>query len=208
MLTLVKHNPDDAMRMDAPVIERRARARHQTTYRPCCVVGSGKISMGLMRNHSIDGAQIEVDTNVSVGDEISYFWEAETSISARVVWREGKTIGVENLLKASINKETFPPRSVRVPCSAEARCWIRGEIHTAMVENISLGGMRLRGLPPIGVGTHMTIEFCGIELCFAAARWSEGRSVGVRFAERLTRETLAQLLLNEDFGLESIEFAD
>ena len=186
--------------------ERRQGIRHPAIYRPCCVIAPERVSMGLIRNFSAGGAKIEADLELAVGDRIRYFWEAETSICARIVWRDGREYGLEHLDQVPNDDDTFPVRSVRVPCEAEAVCWIGGEVHTSLVENISIGGVRLRGLPPFPPGTMMTIRICDLELASAAIRWTEDAHAGVRFQQRLTRHDLARLLLDERFGLSTIEF--
>ncbi len=188
-------------------VERRRDVRHKATYRPCCVIAAGKVTMGLIRNYSVGGAHIEVDADLSVGDNIRYFWEANTCITAKVVWSDGKAHGVEHVEDIRKPTESFPARSVRVPCQADATCWINGEVQTALVENISLGGMRVRGLPPVTPGTLLSVVFCGIELQSVSVRWVKDGRMGLHFQERLTREMLAQLLLDDQFGLKTIEFA-
>lgn len=188
--------------------DRRHDERHHATYRPCCVIAAKKVSMGLIRNYSVGGARIETDADLKVGDRINYFWEANTCIKARVVWREGRAVGVEHTDAIRKERKVYPMRSVRVPCEAEALCWVNGEIHTALVENISIGGMRLRGLPEIEPGTLMTVTFCDLEFPAVSVRWSKDQRTGVRFANRMTREMLAGLLMDERFGLSSIQFEE
>ncbi len=163
--------------------------------------------MGLIRNFSIGGASIEVDADLRIGDTVSYFWEANSCISAKVVWRDGKACGLEHTDEVRKASKAFPSRSVRVPCKAEADCWIGGQRNTALVENISLGGMRVGGLPQLEAGALVTIEFCGLEFHSVQVRWFKDGRAGLRFANRMTREILAQLLLDERFALSNIDFS-
>jgi len=189
-------------------IERRQEDRHQATYRPCCLIASDQVSMGLIRNYSLSGARIETDAafKVEVGDPLTYFWEASKCIPARVVWTDGRAIGVEHTEHVEDGGTVYPMRSVRVPCQVEATCWVNGEIHTALVENISIGGMRLKGLPEVEPGTPMTVSFCGKEFTSVTVRWSNQLRTGLRFANRMTREALANLLTADEFGLSRIDF--
>ncbi|MBV7265920.1 PilZ domain-containing protein [Erythrobacter ani] len=188
--------------------ERRNERRHQATYRPCCVIASDRVTMGLIRNFSNRGALIEVEGNFSPGDKISYFWESNLRIYAKIVWHKSNTCGVENMDHDPKTPAVYPPRSVRVPSEAQADYWIRDEKHTAKVENISLGGMRIRTSKWLAPGALMTIGFCGLEFGSVSIRWSDGKRAGLRFAKRLTRESLAQLLLDERFKLKNIEFGN
>ncbi|MBD2840636.1 PilZ domain-containing protein [Erythrobacter rubeus] len=189
------------------IVDRRKNERHQATYRPCCVIASQKVTMGLIRNSSIGGARIEVDADLDVGDKLSYFWETNSCINARVAWREGNNFGLEHLDNVRERRGAFPSRSVRVPCKATARCWIDGAEHNATIENISIGGMRLSGLKMMAPGSLLSISFCGIEFEAVSIRWSSSGQTGVRFARPITREILAQLLLDDRFRLTCIQFA-
>jgi hypothetical protein len=190
----------------APEGERRSNGRHPAIYRPCCVIASGRVLMGLIRNYSDGGAKIEADANFQVGDRIQYFWDVQTCIAARIVWTNGHEHGLEHEGAIPARGDMFPLRSVRIPCKAEATCWVGGEAHVGQVENIAIGGIRIRGLPAFQQGTMMTVKFCGLEMESAAVRWTDRERTGVRFNQRLSREVLAQLLLNEQFGLTNIEF--
>ncbi|BDI61648.1 hypothetical protein MACH05_22080 [Qipengyuania nanhaisediminis] len=194
--------------MNEAMNDRRAAIRHRTMFRPCCVIAPQRVSLGLIRNYSANGACIEIDAgfDLAVGDRIQYFWEARNCISAEVVWRDGRSVGVEHVADIRDEDDQFPVRSVRVPCKSEAICWINGEVHTAVVENISLGGIRLRGLPDTPAGTLFTVTLCGMEFASVAVRWSAGGATGARFSQRLCREDLAALLLDERFGITGIGF--
>ena len=187
--------------------ERRANDRHQAIYRPCCLFLDGHASVGLVRNFSKGGARIDTDADLKVGDEITYFWDAQTRIAATVIWRDGRAAGVEHTNQVTVPERVYPMRSVRVPCEAEAFCWVKGQLHTALVENVSIGGMRLRGLPPVEPGTLLTVELCGFEFSSVAVRWYKDQRAGLRFANRLSRNELTQLLSNDEVGLSGIEFA-
>lgn len=197
-----------AFRPDGPVVspERRRSERFQTTYRPCCVVADGRILLGLIRNFSVGGAQIEIDAELEVGTQISYFCEMQALVPGRIAWRNGKSHGIQHFQGQAPARERFPSRSVRVPCQAEAKCWVNGICHSVRLENISLGGLRVRGLPDFMPGTLATVEFCGLQFELVTIRWSKDESAGLRFSQRLSRETLARLLMDERFGLTSIEF--
>lgn len=192
---------------ERPSIDRRSDDRHKATYRPCCVIGEGRVTLGLIRNFSKNGARVEVQADFQPGDVIKYFWEADSCISARVVWCDGNAIGLEHLQRSRARSGRYPMRSVRVPCESEAQIWSGGCRYRAQIENISLGGMRLSGLPALKTGSLVSIQFCGLEFDAASVRWSDGLDTGVRFAKRMTRDDLAQLLLDERFGLASVDFA-
>lgn len=197
-----------AFRPDEQVVlpERRISERFQTTYRPCCVVADGRIMLGLIRNFSLGGAQIEVDAELEVGAQITYFCELQARVPGKIAWRKGRSHGIQHLEGRAPIQENFPARSVRVPCQVRADCWVNGVCHSVRLENISLGGVRVRGLPDFMPGTLASVEFCGLQFELVTIRWSKDETAGLRFSQRLSRETLARLLMDERFGLSSIEF--
>lgn len=191
---------------DSKLEERRQNSRYKTTYVPCCIFSTGHATVGLMRNFSEGGARIEVDLDLAVGDTIRYFWEADVTVTAQVVWRQGNIYGVKHTSNASPKDPQLLTRSVRVPGLAKADCWVNGERFTAHVENISLGGLRLHGLGALEAGSLITVVFCGKEFGSVTVRWSQGDKAGLSFAKHLSRETLAQILMDEKFGISGIEF--
>lgn len=186
--------------------DRRGDRRFTATYRPCCIIVGKRATMGLLRNFSAGGACIETDLPLQVGDVITYFWESKLNITARIAWSDEGLYGLEHIAEIEQEDMQFPARSVRVPCQADAVCWINGDRFSAKVENVSLGGIRLTGLPELPFGALMTVCFCGLEVEAATARWSRQGAVGARFRERLTRRQLAELLLSEEFSFTEIEF--
>lgn len=194
--------------MDNATTERRRDVRHRAIYRPCCILKSDRAFIGIVRNFSNGGAKIDVDADFEVGERVRYFWDHGSCIEAKVAWRDGREYGFEHLGEVPNKFAEFPARSVRVPCEAEATCWIGGEAYPCLVQNISIGGMRTSGLPRLPTGTMMTVKFCGLEMPSTTVRWSTDEQAGLRFSERLSRETLAHLLLDERFGMAGVEFGN
>lgn len=192
----------------APSLERRQESRHISTYRPCCLIHHETMSMGLVRNLSSNGACIESELEMEAGDLVRYFWQEKSDIAAKVIWKDGNLYGLSHVDEVVRRELDFPLRSVRVPCRADAIVWIGGNRVGATIENISMGGLRLRGLPPLDPGVMMTICFCGLEIEAASARWSREQNVGVRFASRLSRQQIANLLIHPEFALSCIDFGE
>lgn len=186
--------------------DRRSETRFRAMYRPCCILKSGNAYIGVVRNFSSAGAKIDFDANLEVGDEIHYFWDEHSFVKARVVWRNGRQFGVENIRTVRGGAHDFPARSVRVPCKAEAVCWVASRPQTCLVQNISIGGMRTSGLPILPVGTILTVSFCGLDFPETSVRWSTDEQAGLAFSERLSREKLAHLLLDKRIGMSQIVF--
>ena len=186
--------------------ERRGDVRVRTIYRPCCLITDSRTAMGIVRNFSDSGAMVEIDLELEIGEHIRYFWDSSLCMSARVVWRDGKAHGLQNIEASAEPVELYPARSVRLPCKVEAICWVDDTVHTVLVENISMGGASLRGLPQLPVGHLLTLSFCGMELDSTSVRWTDGTRTGVSFAHKLSQLKLAELLADERFGLAELEY--
>jgi len=88
--------------------DRRQSSRYKTTYVPCCILSTGHVTVGLMRNYSDGGARIEADLDLVVGDTIRYFWEADACVTALVVWRQGNIYGVRHTSNARTKDPQLP----------------------------------------------------------------------------------------------------
>jgi hypothetical protein len=189
-------------------LERRQNERYRSTYLHCCVVADGEMMLGLIRNVSTGGVRIEIEADLEVGTGISYFCETHVLVPGTIVWRSGNSYGVRHLERDASTRGDFPVRSVRVPCRAEARVWVRGACHSVWLDNISLGGVRVTGLPDFRPGTLCTVEFCGLQFELMTIRWSKDGSTGLRFAQRFNRDYLARLLEDKRLALDSVGVAE
>ncbi len=186
----------------APKEERRKSSRHRAAFRRCCVVNEGESASGLMRNFSTNGAQIESELQVSVGDEISYFWEVRSCERARVVWVKDNAFGLEHVSIASPPKpSSHPRRDPRVACEAHALCVFAGQSIPVTVENLSAEGIRVRGLPPLDANKRVQIELGGRKLPPAKLRWQDGASTGFSLSARIPVKDMARLLTDRRIQL-------
>ncbi|MEE4208179.1 MAG: PilZ domain-containing protein [Parvularcula sp.] len=186
--------------------ERRNQKRFKTAFRPGCIVIRNRVVLGMIRNMSRHGVMIEVDEPLREGQRLSYFWDENRLVSARVIWSDGNRHGLENDAEAPIYDTRHTYRSVRVPCTLEAEIWTNGERQRLEVANLSLGGMRVRRLQA-SPGNPLTIAMAGIELYNADVRWNDGHEAGIRFAQRLTRSELSAILTHESVRFGRLDFA-
>ncbi len=185
--------------------ERRAVPRFITAFRPGCVIIGGRIVLGMIRNMSTNGVMIELDEPLKLGQKVGYFWDENKLVAATVAWSEGNRHGLENDNQERVFDNRFTYRSVRVPCTLEAEVWDRGDRCRAEVDNLSLGGMRIRGVKT-WTGAPLSINICGIELFNASVVWIRGNEAGVRFADRLSRSQLAAILSHESVSFDRLVF--
>ena len=187
-----------------PGPDRRSVPRFRAVFRPACVRVGELVEMGMVRDMSHDGAMIELDRPLDrpfdrcldPGRRIAYFWNEKHVVAATVVWAESNRYGLANMRAQRVFDTEHSYRSVRVPCMGQVEVWGRGEQRGVTVANLSLGGMRVRGLTA-DTGAPLTLRFAGIELYNASPVWSRMRETGLRFAERLNRSELSAILAHE-----------
>lgn len=174
--------------------DRRQQVRHVTTFRACRVESGGRIHIGIVRNISPGGAQIETPLALSVGQMLSYCWEGIPPIEADVVWCQGDRFGVKNRVPVDGWDASYPPRAVRIPSDLSCRVWAGDTAHRARVANISQTGMRCDGDVEISAGTQVTVEVGPLVLPNTTVRWCADGSAGLRFGTPIRMEMLITLL--------------
>lgn len=189
----------------SPLPDRREARRFKTAFRPGCVVVGNRVLLGMIRNMSKDGVMIEIDKPLRIGQRVAYFWDEKSLVPAKVAWSEGNRHGLENDDEATIFDTRFSYRSVRVPCTLDAEIWVSGNRHRVEVANLSLGGMRVRGLGDVA-RRPLTICMAGMEIYNAEIRWTRGGESGIRFTDRLTQSQLAAVLGHDSVSFDSIAF--
>ncbi|MFA7596081.1 MAG: PilZ domain-containing protein [Novosphingobium sp.] len=177
--------------------DRRQQARHVTTFRACRVESGGRVHIGIVRNISPGGAQIETKLNLSMGETLSYCWEGIEPIEADVVWREGDRVGVKNRVPVDGWETSHPPRAVRIPADLSCRVWEGDIIHRGRVANISQTGMRCEGEFDIAAGTQVTVEVGPLVLPNTTVRWCADGAAGLRFGTPIRMEMLITLLSDQ-----------
>lgn len=173
--------------------ERRCGTRVKSAYRPGCVLLPGRMLLGVIRNLSQGGVMIELDERVEPGTEVRYFWDETNIIEAVVAWSDGRAHGLDNAAHARPFESPHPYRSVRVPCALRAELFVGGQRQYADIENLSLGGVGLRGLSACR-GALLTVKLGDVELCNASVRWIRDDVAGVRFETPLTSHQLGRIL--------------
>jgi len=191
-------------------LERRSLPRFRTAFRPACIVIENRVVLGIFRNMSSEGVLIEVDEPLAEGQRVAYFWNEQQLVHARVIWTEGNRYGLENKTEQRVFDTEHRYRSVRVPCAVEATVWVRGECHMVQVENLSLGGMRVRGIKAWR-SAPLTIRIAEIELCNACVAWTrdseKASETGIRFEKSLSRSQLAAILAHDSVRFDQVTFA-
>jgi hypothetical protein len=176
--------------------DQRSEARAQTVYLPCCVRIGNQCGVGLIRNISASGLMVESDIRAEPGDEVEYLQDSTQWHRARVIWHEGKRIGLVNLADEALAEPVpaFPPRAIRIPTSLIGRLWLeRGPIEVG-IGNLSHKGALVFGMPPIDQGQLVTLTIAGHDFPNTSMRWWAEGSAGLRFGQPITLRTLTELV--------------
>jgi hypothetical protein len=174
--------------------DQRREGRVQTVYQPCCVRSGAQCNLGLIRNISQGGLMIETDLDVEPGIEIEYFQETVHWRRARVIWRKGRRLGLENIDEFEPDSPSFPHRSLRIPTSLVARLWLAGRGVEVGIGNISHKGVLAFGVPPIACGQLVTLTIAGREFANTSLRWWADGSAGFQFERPISMRALTELI--------------
>lgn len=174
--------------------EQRREGRAQTVYRPCCLRAGPRCCVGLIRNVSPSGLMVETALDAAPGSELDYLQETGQWRRARVVWREGERLGLENIDDPLEQGPGFPHRAIRIPTSLLGRLWLHGRAIEVGIGNISHKGVLLFGVPPIEPQALITLSIAGREFAQCSLRWWADGSAGVQFARPISLRALAELI--------------
>ncbi|MDN3645005.1 PilZ domain-containing protein [Pontixanthobacter aestiaquae] len=172
----------------APVVrgERRRQTRLIDMYRLCCLQVGNSAGIGVIRNISVGGAQIQSKMRARIGQEVRYQWENTAPIVAIVTWIDGDRMGVRHIEPYYQYARSVPTPPVRIPCAIEVEV-SRGDAKTkCVVANMSYKGLCLLGVDDILEGTMVRIEGAAFPAMSVTVTRKKGRMVEASFREDLT----------------------
>lgn len=156
-------------------------------------------------NLSCDGAMIEVDVELHIGERVAISLGDGGSGKCVVRWIRGGRIGLEFdgfSLELGQGPEGFAfrrseeaKRKIAERATRQALVW-RATLHhgpdstPVRLANVSTTGALLEGAPDVEVGASVLIDLSGAGMMPSTVRWAEGGRVGVLF----DREFDVQLL--------------
>lgn len=174
--------------------DQRRELRHQAVYLPCCLRTGRHCTVGLIRNISASGLMIETALQIEPGTELDYFQDSGLWRRARVVWREGRHVGLETIDEGAEESPAYPHRAIRIPTSLVGRIWLGGKWVEVGIGNLSHWGVLAFGVPPILQGHLMTLTVAGREFPNTSLRWWADGSAGLRFERPVTTRALTEVL--------------
>jgi hypothetical protein len=192
------NDPLAALRPGATAIpmgaELRAEDRVQTVYLPCCLRVGQHCTVGMIRNISASGLMVETTLDAEPGTEIDYFQESGRWCRARVMWRDGRHMGLLNVARVASEPSRYPHRAIRIPTTLIGRIWLGGRSIEVAIANISLNGILAFGVPPLDHGQLVTLKIAGREFANTSVRWWDGGSAGLKFERPVTFRKLTELI--------------
>ena len=162
--------------------------------RPCGITARHGSAPGFLRHLSSNGAQIETQIELSVGDEIHYFWDGLPPLKARVAWTCDGLVGLRNLPQEANQPSARVPRALRVACRLPTRIDRGRESFKGFIGNISQRGLLVYGVPGMEAGSRLDLTVCGHMFPDAEVRWSRSGCVGVSLKEQIDYETISGLM--------------
>jgi hypothetical protein len=174
--------------------EQRREGRAQTVYLPCCLRAGERCTVGLIRNISPAGLLVETDIAAEPGSEVAYFQDTAQWRRARVVWRDGRRVGLQNIDDGIEEPPAFPHRAIRVPTTLMARMWLDGRAIEIGIGNLSPKGVLAFGVPPIEQGQPVTLTVVGREFANTSLRWWAHGNAGLQFERPMTLRAMNELI--------------
>ena len=174
--------------------ELRREERVQTVYLPCCLRIGQHCSVGLIRNISAGGLMVETTLDAEPGCEIDYFQESGQWCRARVMWRDGRHMGLRNIAEPAGETSIYPHRAIRIPTTLIGRIWLGGRSLEVAIANISHNGVLAFGVPPLEHGQLVTLTIAGREFANTSLRWWDGGSAGLKFERPIAFRKLTELI--------------
>ncbi len=168
--------------------------------RPCGITAGTVTRSGFIRHMSANGAQIETDAALAVGDEVEYFWDSLPSLRARVAWACDGLVGLRNLPQTAADVATLVPRGMRVACRLSVRIDRGRESFKGFVGNISRRGLLVYGAPAMEPGSRLDLTVGDTFFADAEVRWSRAGCIGVALGGELALEAIATLMERADDG--------
>ncbi|MXO66127.1 PilZ domain-containing protein [Altericroceibacterium endophyticum] len=178
----------------ADQVDRRNEQRHITTYRPCCIEAEGGAYLGIIRNISPGGVQIETTYQPVTGQHLTYFWDGGPAAEAEVAWCADGRLGLRNITVFHHDADDFPPRAIRIPTDLRADIWIGDDCYNVGVANISQSGLLAYGLPAIPDCGLMSVELENDCFPNASLRWCRDGSAGIKFERPIPLKRLRAIL--------------
>lgn len=174
---------------DAPPApgDRREGERHLTLYRVGSITIDGRRELCLIKNISAGGMMIRAYCPIPAGAALSIELKSGQPVTGRVSWANEHNVGVAfdqpidviEILTASADGPR--PRMPRIEVDCVACIRDGANIYRLPVCDISQGGLKLKGDPPLEHGCDLSVSLPGLAPQPAALRWRQDGCLGISF---------------------------
>jgi hypothetical protein len=179
----------------AAAAERRRNARHATVLQIAKLSIDQREELCILRDISSHGLRAEVYYPMNVGDQVSFELKTGRRVSGRVIWTDGKSIGVgfDNkvpvlaiLAHQTLDDLGYKPRQPRLSTDAPAQLYIDDNAIHARLCNVSQAGTSIRVDRILRLGARCEIALVGLGRRKAIVRWYHNGEAGVMFVQPMT----------------------
>lgn len=198
------------MKSLSPLAEESAALRHpERAPRVTTVLTTAKLILEdrevlcRVRNLSENGMRIETGMNLNAGQTLRVGLRCGSELPARVAWASNGAVGLNFLTAVDVAtvlaaqpapsriSRRRPARAPRLAVNLPIDVDARGQLHHAVLLNISQSGARLR--LPLHPFPDERVLLCipGLPIKSAAVRWVREAEVGVGFYEPLSFRVLS-----------------
>jgi len=167
--------------------ERRDGERHLTLFRVGSITIGDRRELCLIKNISAGGMMIRAYCPIAQGTPLSVELKSGQPVTGKVSWVRDQNIGVAfdapvdviEILSASADGPRPRMPRVEVDCIATVRDG--ANVHRLRACDISQGGLKLAGEPPLEHGCDLSVTLPGLEPQPAALRWRQDGHLGISF---------------------------
>ncbi len=176
--------------------DRRAEPRDMAVLRVAKLITERGEQLCRIRNISPGGVMAEVPGHFFPGEQAAIELKSGGRAAGHIAWVDAGRIGIafhepvdpEDIL--AIDPD-LPPRALRIAIAVEASLCLGAVFRRVEVEDISLGGIRVRLAETLALGTRVLVTLPGLPNLAGVLRWQSGGHAGIAFEAPLELDTLA-----------------
>lgn len=174
---------------DAPPepCDRRESERHLTLLRVGSINLGERRELCLIKNISAGGMMIRIYCPIAEGTPVSIELKSGQPVSGTANWVRDHHVGVafnqpvDVIEILSTSADGPRPRMPRIEVNCVATIRDGANHYRLPLSDISQGGLKLRGDPPLERGSVLSVSLPGLDPQPAALRWRQDGQVGISF---------------------------
>jgi len=189
--------------------DRRQQPRVRSMFVSAYIRTGNGLQFVTLRNISEAGLCFDAYPGVTEGDEIEFCVDAGGLHCGTVRWVKDGRCGVSSDRHGLTDRSAlpFPPRSVRLPLTAPADLFVRGQRSQVTLSNLSMRGACVSGDLALAPGQLVSLRIGDCFLEMAAVRWSKPGLSGIRFAAPIRLGRFRELVASLQESTRPLEFA-